>query len=101
MEFLVGDSEGGGENESLMCVVSSSRTSDSESGCSHGGGMTFALRWRFSSSASHKGRRPRCGGMSAWVGPCMRRDKYVDRSLWSALPPFNYAKVGCRSTHSE
>ena len=71
-EVLIGGSGGGGENESLMCVVSSSRTSASESGCSHCGGIMFALRWRLRSRASHKGKRDRCGGRSAWVGPCRR-----------------------------
>ena len=55
----MGGSGGGGENESLICVVSSSRISVNESGCSHCGGIMFALRWRFRRRASHKGRRVR------------------------------------------
>jgi hypothetical protein len=69
VEVLIGGSGGGGEKESWMWVVSSSRTSDSESGCSHWGGIIFARRWRLSSKASHKGRTERCGGTNVRVGP--------------------------------
>lgn len=65
LKVLIGGSGGAGEKDSLMCVVSSSRSSDNESGCNHGGGIMFARLWRFSRRANHKGSRHRCGGMSA------------------------------------
>ena len=51
--MLLGGIGGGEENDGD--AVSSLRIASSETGASHGGGKMFALRWRFSSKASHKG----------------------------------------------
>ena len=61
---------GGGEKASLISDVSTSRTQESESGCSQGGGIMLQRRWRLRRRANQRGRVVRRGGRRAFVGPC-------------------------------
>ena len=61
---------GGGEKASLISDVSTSRTQESESGCSQGGGIMLQRRWRLRRRANQRGRVVRWGGRRAFVGPC-------------------------------
>ena len=64
-----GGSFGGGEKTFFECSVSNSRIAESEDGCSHGGGVMLARRWRLRSSASQRGMLFLCGGLRDGVGP--------------------------------